>query len=36
MDQMMRAYECIVGENMTENITMGMMNTTVSHESERY
>ncbi len=36
MDQMMRAYECIVGENMTENMTMGMMNTTASHESEGY
>jgi hypothetical protein len=36
MYQMMRAYECIVGENMTKNMTMEMMNTTASHESERY
>ena len=28
MDQMMRAYECIKGENVTENMAMGMMNTT--------
>ena len=28
MDQMMRAYECIKGENATENMAMGMMNTT--------
>lgn len=36
MNQMMRAYECIVGENITKNMTMGMMNSTASHESERY
>ena len=40
MDQMMRAYECIVGENMTENMTtnmtMGMMNTTADHAEGYY
>lgn len=27
MDQMMRAYECIAGKNMTDNMTMEMMHT---------
>lgn len=40
MDQMIRAYECIVGENMTQNMTqnmtMGMMNTTAGPELKGY
>jgi hypothetical protein len=40
MDQMMRAYECIVGENMTknmtQNMTMGMMNITADPELKGY
>ena len=36
MDQMMRAYECIVGENMTENVTMGITNKTAGPGSEGY
>ncbi|MHB8103540.1 MAG: hypothetical protein ACYDEF_15565 [Methanosarcina sp.] len=35
MDQMMRAYECIKGENVTENMTMRMTNLT-GHASERH
>ena len=36
MDQMMQAYECIVGENMTENMTMEITNKTAGHGSEGY
>ena len=36
MDQMMRAYECIVGENLTENMTMGITNKTAGYGSEGY
>lgn len=34
MDQMMRAYACITGKNMTGNMTMDMMTNTTAHASE--
>jgi len=34
MDQMMRAYQCLVGENVTENTTTGMANTAAGHGPE--
>lgn len=33
MDQMMRAYACLTGENMTENMTHDMMTNTTLHAS---
>jgi hypothetical protein len=36
MEQMQKAYVCLTGKNMTENMTMDMMTNTTAHASEAH